>query len=41
MKKQAVQRIYTFENPNTPKAVERQLQKILIQKLLGQYRSGK
>ena len=37
MAKQAVQRIYTFVNPNTPKMFERQLQKILIDKLLSQY----
>lgn len=41
MAKQAVQRTYIFVNPNTPKAFERQLEKILIDKLLGQCRGNK
>lgn len=38
MAKQAVQLTFTFVNPNTPKEFERQLQKILIDKLLSQCR---
>ena len=41
MAKQEVRRIFTFVNPNTPKEFERQLQKILIDKLLSQYRKNK
>ena len=37
MAKQEVQLTFTFVNPNTPKEFERQLQKILIDKLLSQY----
>ena len=37
MAKQEVQLTFTFVNPNTPKEFERQLQKILIDKLLFQY----
>ena len=37
MAKQEVQLTFTFVNPNTPKEFERQLQKILINKLLSQY----
>jgi hypothetical protein len=37
MAKQEVQLAFTFVNPNTPKEFERQLQKILIDKLLSQY----
>ena len=36
MAKQAVQLTFNFVNPNTPKEFERQLQKILIDKLLSQ-----
>ncbi len=41
MAKQEVQLTFTFVNPNTPKAFERQLQKILIDKLLSQYRENR
>ena len=37
MAKQEVRLTFTFVNPNTPKEFERQLQKILIDKLLSQY----
>ncbi len=37
MAKQEVQLTFTFVNPNTPREFERQLQKILIDKLLSQY----
>lgn len=38
MARQAIQRTYTFINPNTPKEFEQQLQKLLIDKLLSQHR---
>ena len=41
MAKQEVQLTFTFVNPNTPKEFERQLQKILIDKLLSQYRDSR
>jgi len=41
MAKQEVQLTFTFVNPNTPKEFERQLQKILIDKLLSQYWDGR
>ena len=41
MIKQAVQRTYIFVNPNTSKELERQLKKILIDKLLSQYRENR
>ena len=37
MAKQEVQRTFTFVNPNTPKEFERQLQKILMDKLPSRY----
>ena len=37
MAKQEVQLTFTFVNPNTPKEFERQLRKILIDKLLSQH----
>lgn len=40
MPKQAAQLTFTFVNPNTPKVFERQLQKVLIDKLLFQYREN-
>lgn len=40
MAKQEVQLTYTFDNPNTPKEFERQLQKIMIDKLLSQHREN-
>ena len=36
MVKQQVQRTFIFENPNTPKAFERQLQKLVLDKLRAQ-----
>lgn len=36
MVKQQVQRTFTFENPNTPKEFERQLQKLVLDKLQAQ-----
>lgn len=41
MAKQEVQRTFIYVNPNIPKEFERQLQKILIDKLLSQYRDGR
>lgn len=41
MAKEAIQRTYTFVDPNTPKEFRRQLQKLLIEKLLGQRRRNK
>lgn len=41
MARQEVQLNFTFVNPNTPKAFERQLQRILIDKLLLQYRDSR
>ena len=41
MARQEVQLTFTFVNPNTPKAFERQLQRILIDKLLLQYRDSR
>ena len=41
MAKHEVQLTFTFVNPNTPKEFERQLQKILIDKLLSQYWDSK
>jgi len=41
MAKQKVQLTFTFDNPNTPKTFERQLQKILIDKLLSQNRDSR
>ena len=41
MAKQDVQLTFTFVNPNTQKAFERQLQKILIDKLFCQYRGSR
>lgn len=41
MTKQEVQLTFTFVNPNTPEDVERQLQRILIDKLLSQYRESR
>ena len=41
MAKQEVQLTFTFVNPNTPKVFERQLQKILIDKLLSEYRDSR
>lgn len=41
MAKQEVQLTFTFVNPNTPKEFERQLQKILIDKLLAQCRENR
>lgn len=41
MEKQEVQRTFTFVNPNSPKEFERQLQKILIDKLLSWYRENR
>ena len=40
MTKQEVQLTFTFVNPNTPEDFERQLRKILIDKLLSQYRDS-
>ena len=40
MTKQEVQLTFTFVNPNTQEDFERQLQKILIDKLLSQYRES-
>ena len=41
MAKQEVQLTFTFVNPNTPREFERQLQKILIDKLLSQYQENR
>lgn len=41
MAKQAVQLTFNFVNPNTPKEFERQLKKILLEKLLSQQREDK
>ncbi len=38
MAKQEEQLTFTFVNPNTPKTFEQQLQKILTDKLVAQYR---
>ena len=40
MTKQEVELTFTFVNPNTPEDFERQLRKILIDKLLSQYRDS-
>ena len=41
MAKQEVQLTFTFVNSNTPKEFERQLKKILINKLLAQHRDDR
>lgn len=41
MKKQIMPLNFTFTDPNTPKEVERQLQEILIDKLLRQCRESR
>ena len=41
MATQKVQLTFTFVNPNTPEEFERQLQKILIDKLLSQCRENR